>query len=72
MLALEYQKHTLIGTMEHYTVNNDKYSGLLLTTEIIISVREALTCLTNILLNDYTTAQLRVIKYQLQRLTKNI
>ena len=25
-LALEYQKHTLIGTMEHYIVNNDKYS----------------------------------------------
>ena len=61
-LALEYQKHTLIGTMEHYIVNNDKYNGLLLScdiceTEIIIIVKKALTCFTNILLNDYTTAQ---------------
>ena len=42
-LAFEYQKHTLIGTMEHYIVNNDKCSGLLLScdiceTEIIIIV----------------------------------
>ena len=61
-LALEYQKYTLIGTMEHYIVNNDKHSGLLLScdmceTEIIIIVRKALTCFTNILLNDYITVQ---------------
>ena len=61
-IALEYQKHTLIGTMEHYIVNIDKYSELLLScdmceTEIIIMVRKALTWFTNILLNDYTIAQ---------------
>ena len=61
-LALEYQKHTVIGTMEHYIVNTDKYSELLLScdmceTEVIIMVRKALTCFTNILLNDYTMAQ---------------
>ena len=26
--ALEYQKHLLIGTMEHYIVNTDKYIEL--------------------------------------------
>ena len=46
--------------MEHYIVNTDKYSGVLLScvmceTEIII--KKALTCFTNILLNDYTIAQ---------------
>ena len=56
------QKHTLICTMEHYIVNTDKYSELLFScdmceTEIIIMVRKALTCFTNILLNDYNTAQ---------------
>ena len=61
-ITLKYQKHTLIGTMAHYIVNNDKYSELLLScdmceTEIIIMVRKALTCFTNILLNDYTIAQ---------------
>ena len=60
-LALEYQKHTLIGTMENYIVNNDKYSGVLscdmCETEIIIMVRKTLTCFSNILLNDYTIAQ---------------
>ena len=25
-LAFEYQTHTLIGTMEHYSINNHKYS----------------------------------------------
>ena len=59
--GLEYQKHTVIGTMEHYIVNTDKYSGVLLScvmceTEIIIIVKKALTCFTNILLNDYTIA----------------
>ena len=29
-ITLKYQKHTLIGTMAHYIVNNDKYSELLL------------------------------------------
>ena len=48
--------------MEHYIVNTDKYSELLFScdmceTEIIIMVRKALTWVTNILLNDYTTAQ---------------
>ena len=43
-------------------MNTDKYSGLLLScdvceTEIITMVRKSLTCFTNILLNDYTTAQ---------------
>ena len=56
-LVLEYQKHTFIGTMEHYIVNTVKYSELLCETEIIIMVRNALTCFTNILLNDYTIAQ---------------
>ena len=61
-LTLEYQKHTLIGTMVHYIVNTDKYSELLLScdmceTEIIIMVRKSLTCFTNILLNDYTIGQ---------------
>ena len=56
-LALEYQKHTLIGTMEHYIVNTDKYSELLLScdmceTEIIIMVRKALTCFTIIIINN--------------------
>ena len=51
-----------MGTIEHYIVNNNKYSGLLLScdmceTEIIIIVRKAFTCFTNILLNDYTAAQ---------------
>ena len=59
-LALEYQKYTLIGIIEHYIVNTDKYSALLLSCnmcEIIIIVRKALTCFINILLNDYTTDQ---------------
>ena len=61
-LTLEYQKHTLIGTIEHYIVNNDKSSGLLLScdmckTEIIIIIKKALTYFTSIMLNDYTTAQ---------------
>ena len=48
--------------MEHYIVNTEKYSELLLScdmceTEIIIMVRKALTCFTNILLNDHTIAQ---------------
>ena len=48
--------------MEHYIVNTDKYSEILLScdmceTEIIIMVGKALTCFTNILLNDYTMAQ---------------
>ena len=48
--------------MEHYIVNNDKYSGLLLSCdtceiEIITIIRKTLTCFTNILLNYYTTAQ---------------
>ena len=47
--------------MEHYIVNTDKYNELLLScdmceTEIIIIVRKALTCFSNIVLNDYTTA----------------
>ena len=59
-LALEYQKHTLIGTIEHYIVNTEKYSGVLLSCdmceiEIIIIILKTLTCFTNILLNDYTT-----------------
>ena len=33
-LALEYQKHTLIGTMEYYIVNNDKYRGLLVSCDM--------------------------------------
>ena len=61
-LALEYQKHIVIGTMEHYIVNTDKYSELLFScdmceTDIIIMVRKALTCFTNILFNIYTTSQ---------------
>ena len=46
-LALEYQKHSLIGTtMEHCIVNTDKYSELLFScdmceTEIIIMLRKA-------------------------------
>ena len=51
--------------MKHYIVNIDKYSGLLLSCdicEIIIIVRKVLICFTNILLNDYTTAQ-RLPKY---------
>ena len=61
-IALEYQKPTLIGTMEHYIVSNDKYNGLLLScdmceTDIITMVRKTLTCFTNILFNDYTTAR---------------
>ena len=48
--------------MEHYIVNTDIYSGLLLScdmceTEIIIMARKALTCFTKILLNNYITAQ---------------
>ena len=48
--------------MEHYIVNNDKYSGLLFScdmceTERIIIVRKTFICFTNILLNDYTAAQ---------------
>ena len=48
--------------MEHYIVNTEKYSELLFScdmceTEIIIMARKALTCCTNILLNDYTIAQ---------------
>ena len=48
--------------MENYIVNNDKYSGVLLScdmceTEIIIMVRKTLTCFSNIMLNDYTIAQ---------------
>ena len=55
--VLEYQKHLLIGTMEHYIVNTDKYSEFLLLlydmceTEIIIMVRKALTCFNIIMLN---------------------
>ena len=48
--------------MEHYIVDNDKYRELLFScdmreTETIIIIRNALTCFTNILLNDFTTAQ---------------
>ena len=48
--------------MEHYIVNTDKYSELLLSydmcePEIIIMVWKALTCFNNILLNHYTIAQ---------------
>ena len=74
-LALEYQKHTVIGTMEHYIVNTDKYSEFSLScdmceTEIIIMVRKALTCFTNILLNDYTTSQSD--KVSTTKIAKNI
>ena len=74
-LALEYQKHTVIGTMEHYIVNTDKYSEFLLScdmweTEIIIMVRKALTCFTNILFNDYTTSQSD--KVSTTKIAKNI
>ena len=74
-LAFEYQKHTLIGTMEHYIVNTDKYSELLFScdmceTEIIIMVRKALTCFTNILLIDYTIAQSD--KVSTSKIAKNI
>ena len=46
--------------MDHYGVNNNIYGGLLLLcnmceTENILML-SALTCFTNILLNDYTTA----------------
>ena len=30
-ISVEYQKHTLVVTMEHYIVNTDKYNGLLLS-----------------------------------------
>ena len=33
-LVFEYQKHTLIGTTEHYIVNNKKYLGLLLSCDM--------------------------------------
>ena len=61
--------------MEHYIVNTDKYSELLLSrdmceTEIIIMVRKALTCFTNILLNDYTMAQSD--KVSTTKIAKNI
>ena len=61
--------------MEHYIVNTDKYSEFLLTcdmceTEIIIMVRKALTCFTNILFNDYTTSQSD--KVSTTKIAKNI
>ena len=48
--------------MEHSIVNTDIYNEFLFScdmceTEIIIIVRKALTCFTNILLNDYTMTQ---------------
>ena len=73
IFSFEYQENTLIVTMEHYIVNTDKYSELLFScdmceTEIIIMVRKSLTCFTNILLNDYTTAE----KVSTTKIFKNI
>ena len=61
--------------MAHYIVNTDQYIELLLScdmckTEIIIMVRKALTCFTNILLNDYTIAQSD--KVSTTKIVKNI
>ena len=52
-IVLVYQKYPLIITMKHIIVNNDKYSGLLLScdvreAEIITIVKKVLTCFTNI------------------------
>ena len=75
-LGLVYQKHTLICTMKHIIVNNDKYSGSLLScdvceTEIIIIVIKVLTCFTNIIT---IIPQLRVIviQYRIQRLIRKV
>ena len=60
-LKLEYQRHTLIGTMEQYIVNDDKYSGLF----VVRTPSKDLTIILYLLILDVSKALVTVNRIQL-------